>query len=210
MVDSLEPTDSAGRPVVRRATRADIPRLEALIDASVRGLGPAQYSDRQIERSLAQLFGVDTQLIDDGTYYVVESDYVVESEQPGESPLVGCGGWSRRKTPFGGDQAEAQDHALRDPTSDPAVIRAFFVHPEAVRQGIGRRMLAVCEQAARDAGFDRFELTATLTGLAFYRAHGYRDIEAIEIPLGEGEVLEAVRMRKPYRGKDNEEKETGQ
>lgn len=191
MPDSQKPSQPSDRRVVRRATRADIPGLEALIDASVRGLGPAHYSDRQIEVSLAHLFGVDTQLIDDGTYYVVES------QRKGGPPLVGCGGWSRRKTPFGGDQAEAQDHALRDPATDPAVIRAFFVHPDAARQGIGRRVLAVCEEAARDAGFDRFELTATLTGLAFYRTHGYRDIEPIEIPLGEGEVLEAVRMRKP-------------
>jgi len=190
MVDPPERTRPSDRPI-RPASRADIPRLDALIDASVRGLGPAQYSDRQIEMSLAHLFGVDTQLIDDGTYYVVESGRTREPD------LVGCGGWSRRKTPFGGDQAEAQDPALRDPSADPAVIRAFFVHPDVVRQGIGRRVLAVCEEAARDAGFDRFELTATLTGLAFYRTHGYRDIEPIEISLGEGEVLEAVKMRKP-------------
>jgi len=190
MVDPPESSRPSDRPI-RPATRADIPRLDALISRSVRGLGPAQYSDRQIEMSLARLFGVDTQLIDDGTYYVVES------KRTGSPSLVGCGGWSRRKTPFGGDHAEAQDLALRDPASDPAVIRAFFVHPDVVRQGIGRRVLAVCEEAARDAGFDRFELTATLTGLAFYRSHGYRDIESIEIPLGEGEVLEAVNMRKP-------------
>ena len=112
---------------------------------------------------------------------------------------MGAGGWSRRKTPFGGDQAEAQDAALRDPSTDPAVIRAFFVHPDCTRRGIGERLLSACEEAAREAGFQSFELTATLTGHAFYAAHGYVDIEPIQIPLTNTLVLDAIRMRKPLQ-----------
>lgn len=174
---------------VRPATRADVPALESLVEASVRGLGPSKYSARQIELSLEHLFGIDTLLIDDGTYYVVET----EERDP---RMIGCGGWSLRKTPFGGDQAEAQDPERRDPAIDPAVIRAFFVHPDATRQGIGRRLLHVCESAAQDAGFREFELTATLTGYPLYAAHGYKDVETIEIPLADGVTLSAVRMTK--------------
>lgn len=174
---------------IRVATRADVPALESLVEASVRGLGPSEYSERQIELSLQHLFGVDTLLIDDETYYVVET-----TERAPK--MVGCGGWSLRKTPFGGDQAEAQDPERRDPATDPAVIRAFFVHPDAIRQGIGRKLLDVCESAARDAGFTDFELTATLTGYPLYAACGYEDVEAIEIPLADGVTLSAIRMRK--------------
>lgn len=184
-----EPATEA--PSIRVATRDDVPALEALVEASVRGLGPSQYTERQIELSLQHLFGVDTLLIDDGTYYAVERDAA-----GGEKRMVGCGGWSLRKTPFGGDQAEAQDPERRDPATDPAVIRAFFVHPDATRLGIGRRLLDVCESAARDAGFTHFELTATLTGYPLYAACGYNDVEAIDIPLADGVTLSAVRMEK--------------
>ncbi len=184
---------------VREATRADVPALESLVEASVRGLGPSQYSKRQIELSLQHLFGVDTLLIDDGTYYVVETD-------DRDAQIIGCGGWSLRKTPFGGDQAEAQDPERRDPATDPAVIRAFFVHPDATRQGIGRRLLDVCERAARDAGFTHFELTATLTGYPLYAACGYEDVEAIEIPLADGVTLPAIRMEKTRGEKNRVEK----
>jgi GNAT superfamily N-acetyltransferase len=176
---------------IRLATRADVSALEALVETSVRGLGPSQYSARQIELSLQYLFGIDTRLIDDVTYYVVETQ-----NNDNGLRIVGCGGWSLRKTPFGGDQAEAQDPERRDPATDPAVIRAFFVHPDATRQGIGRRLLDVCERAARDAGFTHFELTATLTGYPLYAAHGYEDVEAIEIPLADGVSLPAIRMKK--------------
>ncbi len=184
---------------VREATRADVPALESLVEASVRGLGPSQYSERQIELSLQHLFGVDTLLIDDGTYYVVETD-------DRDAQIIGCGGWSLRKTPFGGDQAEAQDPERRDPATDPAVIRAFFVHPNATRQGIGRRLLDVCESAARDAGFTHFELTATLTGYPLYAACGYEDVEAIEILLADGVTLPAIRMKKTRGEKNRVEK----
>ena len=194
---------------IRKATRSDVPALKSLVEASVRGLGPLQYSERQIELSLQHLFGIDTLLIDDGTYYVAETEVaetevaetevaeteVAETEVSG-ARIIGCGGWSVRKTPFGGDQAEAQDPERRDPATDPAVIRAFFVHPNATRQGIGRRLLDVCESAARDAGFTHFELTATLTGYPLYAACGYEDVEAVEIPLADGVTLSAIRMKK--------------
>ena len=173
---------------LRHATADDIPALEALIEASVRGVGARHYSAVQIEQSLDHLFGVDQRLIDDGTYYVAEA----------EETLVGSGGWSRRQTPFGGDQAASvRDATLRDPDTDPAVIRAFFVDPEWTRRGIGHALLVHCEQAARAEGFDRFELTATLSGHAFYRSEGYTDVNQIDIPLSDGVSLQAIVMRKP-------------
>lgn len=189
---------------IRPATREDVPALRALIEASVRGLGPRCYTARQIEQSLDRLFGVDTQLIDDGTYFAVEP--VGDSSGERTPPIVGAGGWSKRKTPFGGDDATPhQDAALRDPATDPAVIRAFFVHPDWTRRGIGRRLLRRCETEAQAAGFTHFELTATLTGLPLYAALGYRERESITIPLGpapDGETLtlEAVRMTKSPSG----------
>jgi GNAT superfamily N-acetyltransferase len=129
----------------RRATPADIPRIPPLIEASVRGLGPQAYSNSQIEQALGTWLGLDTQLILDGTYFVAELP---------ESPvLIACGGWSRRKTPFGGDHRPGRDDALLDPKTDAAKIRAFFVHPAWARRGIGSRILELCEQAARAEGF---------------------------------------------------------
>ena len=173
---------------VRLATLADVPALAALVEASIRGLGPQRYGAAQVESSLRHLFGVDTRMIEDGTSFVVEEG----------DGVVGCGGWSRRKTPFGGDQAaDVRDAGLRDPASEPAVIRAFYVHPAWARRGIGRRLLEASEGAARAAGFTRFELVATLTGLPLYAAMGYRETEPLTIPLPDGVVIEAVRMEKP-------------
>lgn len=172
----------------RLATLEDVAALRTLVDASIRGLGAHDYDPEQIESSLQHLFGVDTLLIEDGTYYIVED----------ESTLVGAGGWSRRKTPFGGDQMEAvQDADFRDPATDPAVIRAFYVHPDWARRGIGRRLMEVCEAAARHEGFETFELVATLTGRPLYAAHGFREVESITIELPDGAVLDAVKMVKP-------------
>ena len=171
----------------RPATRADIPALSSLVEASIRGLGARDYNPQQVESSLSYLFGIDTQIIEDGTYYAVEN----------EGELVACGGWSRRKTPFGGDQAaDVQDAAFRDPATEPAVIRAFFVHPDWARRGIGRHLLQVCEDAARGAGFQRFELVATRTGRPLYAATGYQDREPVEIRLPDGVVIQAMRMEK--------------
>jgi predicted N-acetyltransferase YhbS len=173
--------------IIRKATHADVPDVEALIEASIRGIGAQRYSPEQIESSLEHLFGADTQMIDDGTYFVVEA----------EGALVGAGGWSARKTPFGGDQAAAvRDAQWRDPAEDPAVIRAFYVHPDWTRRGIGQRLLAASEDAARAEGFHTFELVATLTGLPLYAAAGYREVKPTTIPLPDGVVIEAVRMKK--------------
>ena len=171
---------------VRRATPADIPTLRALIDASVRGLQAHDYSAAEIERALATVYGVDTQLIADGTYWVAESP----------PAIVGCGGWSRRATLFGGDQYAGREDALLDPQRDAAKIRAFFVHPDWARRGIGTKILDACEHAAREAGFSRFEMGATLTGVPFYEARGYQAVERVTAPLPDGEQLAIVRMEK--------------
>jgi GNAT superfamily N-acetyltransferase len=173
---------------LQRAMMADIPRLEALIDASVRGLQSQDYSPEQIDRALRLVYGVDTRLIVDGTYYLAEAN--------GGSVLVGCGGWSKRRTLFGGDHFEAREDGLLDPATDAAKIRAFFVHPEWARLGIGSLILEACESAAVAGGFRRFELGATLTGVPFYRAKGYVEIGGIEAPLGEGVSLRVIRMEK--------------
>jgi len=124
---------------LRLATRADLPALRELIPTSVRGLAPGYYTPAQIEASILHLFGPDTQLVDDGTYFVVES----------EGRLVGCGGWSRRTTLFGGDQTKATADPLLDPARDPARIRAFFVHPAFARRGVGSQVMRACIDAAR-------------------------------------------------------------
>lgn len=170
----------------RLATPADIPRIPPLIEASVRELGAQAYSPSQIQQALGTWLGLDTQLVLDGTYFVAEI--------AGSSLLAGCGGWSRRKTPFGSDHRPDRDNALLDPKTDAAKIRAFFVHPAWARHGVGTRILELCEQAARAEGFTRAEMGATLTGVPFYRRHGYVECEPIELPLANGEVLPIVTM----------------
>ena len=161
--------------------------MSSLIEASVRALVSRDYSPEQIESSLRHVYGVDSLLVADGSYYIVET----------EGEIAGCGGWSRRRTPFGGDQAcEMLDQSLRDPATDAAVIRAFFVHPRFARRGIGRLLLETCEAAALREGFTRFELTATLTGRPFYSAHGYRTVERIDHRLPDGITVVFELMRK--------------
>jgi GNAT superfamily N-acetyltransferase len=171
---------------LRQAVAADISTLRVLIDASARGLQAADYTAAQIEGALQIIYGVDSQLIADGTYYVVEA----------ESAIVGCGGWSRRKTLFGGDRWTGREDSLLNPLLDAAKIRAFFVHPKWVRRGIGSIILEACEKAACAAGFTRFEMGATLTGVPLYRARGYVALENLEVPLKNGESLVVVRMEK--------------
>jgi N-acetylglutamate synthase-like GNAT family acetyltransferase len=178
---------------VRKATDRDIPALHALIDASVRGLMAGTHSPAQIEGALGTVLGLDTQLVADGTYFVAES---VGANGP---PLiVACGGWSKRKTLFGSDHREGREDALLDPTSDAAKIRAFFVHPDWTRRGLGTRILDACESAALAAGFTRLELGATLTGVPLYEVRGYSAVERIEVPLRNGATLSVVRMTKPH------------
>lgn len=172
---------------LRLAIAQDIPALRALIDASVRTLQAGDYSAEQLAGALGTVLGVDSQLIADGTYFVVESE---------AGQLAGCGGWSKRRTLFGSDRAAAREDDLLDPRVDAAKIRAFFVHPDFARQGIGTRLLEACEQAACQAGFRRFEMGSTLTGVNLYRLRGYTVIERIEVPLANGASYPVVRMAK--------------
>ncbi len=186
----------------RQAVSTDIPVLRTLIDASVRGLQTQDYTPSQIESALATVYGVDTQLIADGTYFVAETESsVVAGDSPAQpasaAPLiVGCGGWSKRKTLYGGDQWTGREAALLDPQHDAAKIRAFFIHPSWTRRGIGTMILEACENAAVAAGFTRFEMGATLTGVLLYQVRGYVALENLEVPLGNGESLPIVRMEK--------------
>ena len=181
---------------IRKATPADIPRLEEVIEASVRGLQSQDYSPAQIEGALQSVYGVDSQLIADGTYFAVEV-----AQDGAENEIVACGGWSKRKTLYGGDQFSGREDSLLDPARDAAKIRAFFVHPQWARQGIGSLILETCEKAALDAGFTRLEMGATLSGVAFYRAKGYEAIEDQSVQLSNGESLPIVRMAKTVIGK---------
>jgi GNAT superfamily N-acetyltransferase len=178
---------------IRKAMADDIPRLREVIEASVRGLQAEDYSPAQIEGALKSVYGVDSQLIADGTYLVAEE------ASPSGPVIVGCGGWSQRKTLYGGDQYSGREDALLDPSRDAAKIRAFFVRPERARRGVGGMILQACEDAARTAGFTRLEMGATLSGVAFYKGKGYAEVESQAVPLGNGEVLPIVRMWKELK-----------
>ena len=167
----------------------EVPMLEQLIAASVRGLSAEYYSSQQIESALIHVFGIDTQLILDGTYFVAEI----------ENQIVGCGGWSKRKTLFGGDQAKRTEDNLLDPKIDPARIRAFFIHPDYARRGIGKQIIEACESAAKSAGFQQLELAATLPGEPMYRAVDYEVIERFELSFSNGIFLPLVRMGKSIK-----------
>lgn len=171
---------------LRRATLDDVAALGVLIADSARGLGARDYSARQIEGALEGVFGVDTQLISDGTYFVVESGMTI----------VGCGGWSRRATMFGSDVLPGRNERMLDPGTERARIRAFFVHPDHARKGIGRLMLEACESEAARAGFHAMQLMSTLPGLPFYERLGYAPGEPLEHPLATGESLRLVPMTK--------------
>ena len=173
-------------PSLRPARRADVPAIASLIARSVHGLQAGDYDAAQREGALGSVFGVDRQLIADGTYFVVEA----------QSGLAGCGGWSRRATLYGSDDATVRDASLLRPGIDAARIRAFFVDPAFARQGIGSRLMRASEAAARAEGFPALELMATLTGVALYRAHGFVAVEPGEALLANGAVMPMVRMRK--------------
>lgn len=180
---------------VRKAFAADIPGLRELIEASVRGLQAEDYSPAQIEGALKTVYGVDSQLIADGTYFVAEAVEPVAKN----ATIAGCGGWSKRNTLYGGDQYAGREDSLLDSARDAAKIRAFFVHPEWARRGIGGMILQECENAAREAGFTRLEMGATLSGVAFYRTKGYLAIENQAISLGSGGMLPIVKMAKELK-----------
>jgi len=178
------------RVSIRTAQPEDAPALERLIERSVRGLSAGCYTSSQIESALIYVFGVDTQLIADGTYYVAELDGRIAG------CAVGCGGWSKRRTLYGGDQMKSGEDDLLDPATDAARIRAFFIDPDFARRGVGRKLIEACERAAADAGFKRFELGATLPGEPLYTAAGYTAIERIDHAMPDGEVLPIILMQK--------------
>jgi GNAT superfamily N-acetyltransferase len=173
---------------LRVATMEDVTEIRRLIDASVRRLQAGDYSAAQIEGALATVFTVDSQLIADGTYFAA-------FDESGE--LAGCGGWSFRKTLYGGDhQIEKIAPERLDPVVDAAKVRAIFVHPKFARMGVGSLILEAAEGAAVAAGFKRFEMGSTLTGVALYGLKGYREVSRVLVPVGGGEEIEVVRMVK--------------
>ena len=172
---------------LRSASATDVEAIRKLISDSVRGLAKGIYTDAQIELSIRTVFGVDHQLIEDGTYFVAELG----------DRIVGCGGWSRRQTLYGAsDYTESRNSALLDPTTHPARIRAFFVHPDAARKGIGRAILHRCEAEALTAGFTTAEMMATLPGVPLYEACGYKRHESHDVHLADGEKIVCIRMSK--------------
>jgi GNAT superfamily N-acetyltransferase len=175
--------------LLREATATDIPALHTLIEQSVRGLQKDDYSPAQIEGALGHTLGLDTQLIGDRTYFVAEP-----IEQAGL--IVGCGGWSNRKTLFGSDHGPNRENAFLDPKTDAAKIRAIFVHPQWARQGLGSLILEHCEAAAQQAGFSTLEMGSTLTGVPLYTLKGYVPRENVAVPLPNGETLPVVYMLK--------------
>lgn len=172
---------------IRLATMADLPLLQELVAESVWVLQANEYNDEQRKAAIRLVYGVDTQLIRDGTYYAVEHG----------DAIVACGGWSRRRTLFGGDQHRAtREPELLDPATDAAKIRAFFVRPGWERRGIGSALIRACEKAALAEGFRKLEMGSTLTGIALYSRHGYLEAERIEVPLEQGLTMTVVRMTK--------------
>lgn len=168
---------------LRLATEADLPALEELIPLSVRALQASYYSPEQIDKALGPVFGVDRQLIRDGTFFVAERHGMI-------------GGWSRRVSRYGGDANREDEDALLDPQQDPARIRAFFVHPEWARRGIGQSIMKACEQGIKDSGFTAVEIVATLAGELLYLPFGYKVEDRHEIALTDGLTLPVVRMTK--------------
>jgi len=174
---------------IRMATMQDVPALKELIPTSARELSKGYYTPQQAESAIKYIFGVDTQLIADKTYYIAEAD----------GQVVGCGGWSKRKTLYGGDQMKTEQDPLLDPEQDAGRIRAFFIHPEWARKGIGRRIIEACEDAAKADGFTRMELGATLPGEPLYAAMGYEVTDRFDIPMGDGTALPAAHMKKQLK-----------
>ena len=173
---------------LRVATADDAAAIRELVDASVRGLQAGDYSAAEIDASLRTVFTIDSRLIADGTYFVAVTE---------DGSLAGCGGWSKRKTLYGGDhQVERVEPELLDPAVDAAKVRAIFVHPRFARMGLGTVILKAAEEAAIEAGFRRFEMGSTLTGVALYALKGYREVDRVMVPVGDGEEIEVVRMVK--------------
>ena len=169
----------------RLAQSSDMPALKLLMTAAIRELLPQFLSPEKVEASFA-VMGVDSQLIEDGTYFILQEDGV----------MAGCGGWSRRATLFGHNHTAGRDSRLLDPKSEPARVRAMYTAPGFVRRGVGRQILQLCEAAARAEGFSRAELGATMGGEPLYRACGYVEIERLDVPTPNGVTVPITRMGK--------------
>jgi GNAT superfamily N-acetyltransferase len=173
---------------IRKATFGDQAAIEKLIAESVRGLSADDYNERQIELSIKTVFGVDTELIADKTYFVAETE---------NCEMAGCGGWSKRKTLYGASvYSLSRDSELLNPERDAAKIRAFFINPEFARQGIGTMILEACEREAKAHGFKSAEMMATLPGVKLYAMRGYEGSEEVKVPIGENIDIICVKMRK--------------
>jgi GNAT superfamily N-acetyltransferase len=183
--DRVRTGDGVTQFTSRLAVAEDVPALTVLMDAAIAELQRTFLDDAQIASSRA-IMGIDTQLIDDGTYFVVES----------EGDIAGCGGWSRRATLYGGNQTPGRDSHLLDPTVDPARVRAMYTNPAYARRGVGRLILSLCEAAAAAEGFTRLELMSTLSGEPLYTAYGFRPLERLADATG-GAAVPLVRMEKP-------------
>jgi GNAT superfamily N-acetyltransferase len=168
----------------RLAVEADVPALTELMDAAIVELQRAFLDDAQIESSKA-IMGIDTQLVADGTYFVVESG----------RDIAGCGGWSRRATLYGSDETPGRDSNLLNPAVEPARVRAMYTNPAYTRRGVGRLILSLCEAAAAAEGFTRLSLMSTLAGEPFYTAYGFRPLERVDDATG-GAVVPLIRMEK--------------
>lgn len=173
----------------RVADRHDLPKLATVVEAAIAELQRGFLDDGQIAASRA-IMGIDTRLIDDGTYFVIETD----------GRIAGCGGWSRRATLYGGDHSPGRNAALLDPGADPAKVRAMYTHPDFARRGVGRRILSLCEAAALAEGFRTLELMATLSGRPLYEAAGFEPVEHLTDTSG-GTPVPLVRMRKTIAGR---------
>ena len=170
---------------IRSATADDVAVLMPVMQKAIEVLQKGFLDDDQIESSKA-IMGIDRQLIEDGTYFVVEVD----------GSVAGCGGWSRRATLYGGDHSRGRDAALLDPATDPARVRAMYTHPDFARRGVGRLVLETCERAAAAEGFATLELMATRSGRPLYESFGFRPVEEVADASG-GAPVPLTRMRKP-------------
>ena len=170
----------------RLATMAELTELRTLMEASIRTFIGAYLDAARVEASF-EIMGLDTQLIEDGTYFVVEC----------ERRIAGCGGWSRRATLFGGDHSGHRDARLLDPATEPARVRAMYTHPDFARRGVGRLVLSLCEAAAAREGFRSLELVATVAGEPLYLAYGFSIIERIEVPTSKAVTVPCARMATP-------------
>lgn len=174
----------------RLATLSDLPQLHALMNTSIRQLIGVFLDPAKVEASF-ELMGIDTNLITDGTYFAIEQD----------NQLIGCGGWSRRATLFGGDHTNGRDARLLDPVNEPARIRAMYTHPEYARKGIGRFILSRCEEAAKKEGFSTLELMSTVAGEPLYATYGFSVVEKVQLPTSTGIRIPLIRMAKSIPAK---------